>query len=486
MALHKDEPLDHSLSEPMRVSPRLHLSLAERKVLLWLGDVLVAGLASVGALWLWTFTRLHPFTLDFLAEQAHWIPILILSWTLVAWALDLYDPRLSPQVSTVVRRLLGVATVILIGYLLIFFVIAPRNMLPRRPLLYFLLLAVVGSGIWHWVYAATLARGALRQRVLIVGAGWSGRTLAETMQDKFAAEFEVLGFVDDDPTKQQTQIGNVPVLGKTSDVLRLAYERGPDTIVYAITHQLRSELFQVLLDCQAAGLSVIQMPAMYEALTERVPVEHVRNDWLLPSQVTGGQTSLTYRLFVHLLDWSFGLLAGLILLVVGPLVVLLIKLTSPGPILYRQIRLGRGGVPFEVLKFRSMVVDAEGESGPQWAALDDPRVTRVGRFLRVTRLDELPQVLNILRGDIHLVGPRPERPEFIAELEQEIPFYRARLAVKPGLTGWAQVKYRYGNTVEDALIKLEYDLYYIKNRSAGLDLSILFKTIGVILLFRGM
>jgi lipopolysaccharide/colanic/teichoic acid biosynthesis glycosyltransferase len=133
-----------------------------------------------------------------------------------------------------------------------------------------------------------------------------------------------------------------------------------------------------------------------------------------------------------------------------------------------------------------MVVDAEGESGPQWTALDDPRVTRVGRFLRVTRLDELPQVMNILRGDIHLVGPRPERPEFIAELEREIPFYRARLAVKPGLTGWAQVKYSYGNTVEDALIKLEYDLYYIKNRSAGLDLSILFKTIGVILLFRGM
>jgi exopolysaccharide biosynthesis polyprenyl glycosylphosphotransferase len=485
MALYKDEPLDHSLSETMRVSPRLHLSLTERKVLLWLGDVLVAGLASVGALWLWTFTRPHPFTLDFLAEQAHWIPILILSWTLVAWALDLYDPRLSPQVSTVMRRLLGVATVILIGYLLIFFIIAPRNMLPRRPLLYFLLLAVVGSGIWHWVYAATLARGALRQRILIVGAGWSGRTLAETMQGKFAAELEVLGFVDDDPTKQQTQIGNVPVLGDTSDVLRIAHEWGADTIVYAITHQLRSELFQVLLDCQAAGLSVIQMPAMYEALTERVPVEHVRNDWLLPSQVTGGQTSLTYRLFVHLLDWSFGLLAGLILLVVGPVVVLLIKLTSPGPILYRQIRLGRGGVPFEVLKFRSMVVDAEGESGPQWAALDDPRVTRVGRFLRVTRLDELPQVLNILRGDIHLVGPRPERPEFIAELEQEIPFYRARLAVKPGLTGWAQVKYRYGNTVEDALIKLEYDLYYIKNRSAGLDLSILFKTVGVILLFRG-
>jgi exopolysaccharide biosynthesis polyprenyl glycosylphosphotransferase len=485
MALYKDEPLDHSLTQPVRASPRLRLSRAERKVLLWLGDVFVTGLASVGALWLWTFTRPHPFSLDFLAEQAHWIPILILSWTLVAWALDLYDPRLWPQMSTVGRRLLGVATVILIGYLLIFFIIAPSNMLPRRPLLYFLLLALVGSGIWHWIYAATLARGPLRQRILIVGAGWCGRTLAETIQDEFAAEFEVLGFVDDDPAKQKTQISNVPVMGETPDVLKIARECGADTIVFAITHRLRSQLFQSLLDCQAAGLSVIQMPAMYEALTGRVPVEHVRNDWLLPNEVTGGQTPLTYRLFVHLLDWGFGLLAGLFLLVVGSLVALVIKLDSPGPIFYRQIRLGQGGVPIELLKFRSMMVDAEGEMGAQWATIDDPRVTRIGRLLRRTRLDELPQIINILRGDIHLIGPRPERPEFIADLEQEIPFYRTRLAVKPGLTGWAQIKYRYANTVEDALIKLEYDLYYVKNRSVPLDISILLKTVGVMLSFKG-
>jgi exopolysaccharide biosynthesis polyprenyl glycosylphosphotransferase len=486
MALYKDEPLEHSLTEPMRISPRVRLSLAERKVLLWLGDVFVTGVASVGALWLWTFTRPHPFTLDFLVEQAHWIPVLILSWTLVAWTLDLYNPQLAPQKSNVMRRLLGVATVILIGYLLIFFIIiAPRNMLPRRPLLYFLLLALVGSGLWRWAYAATLARGALRQRILIVGAGRSGTTLVATMQDKFAAEFEVLGFLDDGLAKQQVHIGDVPVLGETSDVLKIVHECKADAIVYAITHQLRPELFQALLDCRAAGLSVIQMPALYETLTGRVPVEHVRSEWLLPGEVTGGQAPLTYRLFTHLLDWSFGLIGGAFLLVVWPIVALLIKLDSPGPVFYRQVRLGRGGVPFELLKFRSMVADAEEENGAQWATDGDRRVTRMGRFLRRTRLDELPQIINILRGDIHLIGPRPERPEFIAQLEQELPFYRARLAVKPGLTGWAQVRYRYGNTVEDALIKLEYDLYYIKNRSALLDLSILLNTIGVILLFKG-
>ena len=275
------------------------------------------------------------------------------------------------------------------------------------------------------------------------------------------------------------------MLGTTPHVLDIACDQGADAVVYAITHRVQPEMFQLLLDCQAAGLSVIQMPALYETLTGRVPVEHVRSDWLLPGEVTGGQQPLTYRLFAHLLDWGFGLVGGLLLLLVGPLVVLLTRLDSPGPVFYRQVRLGRGGVPFELLKFRSMVADAEQGTGAQWATKDDPRVTRVGKFLRRTRLDELPQIINILRGDIHLIGPRPERPEFIAQLEHELPFYRARLAVKPGLTGWAQVMYRYGSSVEDALVKLEYDLYYIKNRSVLLDVSILLKTIGVILLFRG-
>jgi exopolysaccharide biosynthesis polyprenyl glycosylphosphotransferase len=383
-------------------------------------------------------------------------------------------------------RLLGVAGVMLAGYLPIFFIlVAPRQLLPRLPLLYFLFLALVGSALWRWVYAITLTQGALRQKAIIIGAGWAGRTLAELLQAEYAAEIQLVGFLDDDSAKQKVHVANVPVLGPTTDVLDIACDQGADAVVYAITHRVQPGMFQTLLDCQAAGLSVIQMPALYETLTGRVPVEHVRSDWLLPGEVTGGQAALTYRLFARLLDWVFGLIAGAFLLVVGPVLAILIKLDSPGPVFYRQVRLGRGGMPIELLKFRSMIANAEEEIGAQWAARDDPRVTRVGRFLRRTRLDELPQVINILHGDIRLVGPRPERPEFINQLEQELPFYRARLAVKPGLTGWAQVEYRYGSTVEDALIKLEYDLYYIKNRSVLLDVSILLKTIGVILLFKG-
>jgi exopolysaccharide biosynthesis polyprenyl glycosylphosphotransferase len=306
------------------------------------------------------------------------------------------------------------------------------------------------------------------------------------LHTEYSRDFQVTGFVDDDPSKQGKLVADMPVLGTTGMALKVARSSGANCIVYAITHQLQPEMFQALLDCQAAGLPVIQMPALYETLTGRVPVEHVRSDWLLSSEVTGGQAPLTYRLFTRLLDWSFGLIAGALLLALGPAVAVLIKLDSPGPVFYRQVRLGRGGSPFELLKFRSMVIHAEEEAGPQWAAKDDPRVTRVGRILRLTRLDELPQVLNILRGDIHLIGPRPERPELIAQLEQEVPFYRARLAVKPGLTGWAQVKFGYGNTVGDTLVKLQYDLYYIRHRSVALDLSILLKTIWVIVAFRGM
>jgi lipopolysaccharide/colanic/teichoic acid biosynthesis glycosyltransferase len=269
------------------------------------------------------------------------------------------------------------------------------------------------------------------------------------------------------------------------NTLEIAKQHQVNTIVYSITHQLRVETFKILLDCQSSGIPIVQMPTLYEALTERVPVQHVAKDWLLPTGLPGGQISLSYQLFVLIVDYLFCLFGGIFLVALGPLLVALIKLDSVGPAFYVQTRLGQGGRPFKLVKFRSMIVDAEQINGPQWATADDPRITRVGRVLRRMRLDELPQIINIVRGDIHLIGPRPERPEFYAELEEKIPFYSVRLAVKPGITGWAQIKYRYGSSVEDTLVKLQYDLYYIKNRSPLLDLKILLRTIWKILSFGG-
>lgn len=452
-----------------------HLTLTERKAILCLGDFLVACLAGLLALGFWSLTRTEPFFSDL---QTFWqcIPFTSILWILLMWAFDLYTPGLTTNVHRVARRFLGVSLVSLFVYLLLFF-FAPRNFLPRLPILYFVVIAFVLAVIWRAKWAASILSNAFQQRILIIGGGWGGRALAQAVRERNLADFEIVGFVDDDLVRQKSQVSGFPVLGPVKETLAIAKQHRVNAIVYSNLYQLRAGTFKILLDCQSSSIPIIQMPALYEVLTERVPVQHVANDWLLPTGFAGGQTSLSYRLFVWVLDHLFCLFGGIFLAILGPFLAVLIKLDSPGPVFYTQARLGQGGRIFRLVKFRSMVVDAEKANGPQWASEDDPRVTRVGKVLRRMRLDELPQVLNILRGDLHLIGPRPERPEFSAQLEKEIPFYTVRLAVKPGLTGWAQIKYRYGSTVEETLVKLQYDLYYIKNRSPLLDLKILLRTI---------
>jgi sugar transferase (PEP-CTERM system associated) len=239
----------------------------------------------------------------------------------------------------------------------------------------------------------------------------------------------------------------------------------------------------LLLSLKNRGVQVQDGNDVYESITGEVPIESIRLSWLLfSSGYFASRLFLFYKRFASLATSIVGLVLSLPLL---PLVVLAIKLSSPGHIFYRQIRVGRDGKVFRCYKFRTMRSDAEADSGPTWATDDDPRITRVGRFLRKTRIDEIPQLLNVLRGDMSLVGPRPERPEFVAALNQKIPYYHLRHSVRPGITGWAQILYRYGSSVEDAKEKLRYDLYYIKNMSVGLDLLIILSTVKIILLGRG-
>ena len=433
MAISDNKPIHLSPAPSIHWGTNLRPTLFERKILLFLGDILVIALACGGAVWLWNFTRPEPLTLDlnFVEYNYHWVFTLMGVWLALSWLLDLYHFKLTTQHTQIFFRLAGVMTIILLAYLLVFFVKAYDIALPRLPLFYALMLSFVGTNLWRWGYSQIVGQEAFRQRLLIIGAGWAGQTLASAIQTEAQAHFHLLGFVDNDPDKQKSYVANLPVIGQTPDILQLAHGHQADAIIYALPNQLRAETFQLLLDCQAAGLSIIQMPTLYETLTGRVPVEHVRNDWLLPIEVTGGRPALTYHIFNRLVDWSFIVVAGLFFLLFGPMIALLIKLDSPGPIFYSQIRSGKGGNPFKLIKFRSMRTDAEA-SGAKWATQNDNRVTRVGRFLRDSRLDELPQILNVLRGEIHLIGPRPERPEFVSKLEEEIPFYRARLVVKPG------------------------------------------------------
>ena len=243
--------------------------------------------------------------------------------------------------------------------------------------------------------------------------------------------------------------------------------------------------FQILLDAQEQGTEIARMQTIYEELLGRVPIHHLESDWVLRSFVDESRSGGLYELGKRLLD-IIGAIVGLALcLILLPFVGLAILINSGLPVFYWQERLGRGGKEFQIVKFRTMYQNAEKDGKAQMAGEKDPRITSVGNFLRVTRLDEFPQFLNVLRGEMSLVGPRAERAEWVSTFQQEIPFYRARLLVKPGITGWAQVNYGYAATVEDTSVKLEYDLYYIKHRSIVMDLAILLQTIGTVFGRRG-
>jgi sugar transferase (PEP-CTERM system associated) len=238
-----------------------------------------------------------------------------------------------------------------------------------------------------------------------------------------------------------------------------------------------------LLWMKSRGVLIQDATDVYEAVTGKVPLESLRLSWLLfsPTQ-RDARLVLVYERIAALLASTIGLLLSLPLI---PFIALAIKASSPGSIFYKQKRVGRAGAIFECYKFRTMRADAEADTGPTWASDDDPRITRVGRFLRTARLDEIPQLWNVFKGDMNLVGPRPERPEFVEKLSQEIPNYEFRHIIRPGITGWAQIRYGYGQSVADAREKLQYDLFYLKHMSPGLDLLILFETVKTVLLGRG-
>ena len=248
------------------------------------------------------------------------------------------------------------------------------------------------------------------------------------------------------------------------------------TIVLAVTQDVSGELYQYLSDSMQYGIEILPMPVLYEQLTGKVPVEHIGDHWSVSMPLEHPGTSVIWHATKRIFDIIWSLIGLVFLGLMFPFITIAILLDSPGPILYKQVRLGRNGKLYNLYKFRSMVADAE-KGQAVWAKKDDPRTTRVGRFLRRTHIDEFPQFINILKGEMSVVGPRPERPEFVEKLNQRIPFYRVRLAVKPGMAGWGLIHQGYGSSEDAALEKLQYDLYYIKHQSLWLDLYVLGRTI---------
>ncbi len=428
-----------------------------------------------------------------------WLTLLAAIWLMLAAINDCYDIRVAGNHTQIAPRLLLTTVEAGVLYLVAFFIFGRPavflNSIPDQHLatfdLYtpprlvpgmFLLALLPMVMLWRFGYARLLTSPSLRRRAIIVGVGVSGRALIRTIRQNLR-DYEFIGFVDDDPAIQKTYVAGLPVLGTCNDLISLVQSTGADEVILSMQHDLHDDLFTLLIECYERRIEVKPMTLLYEEVMGRVPVEHLGPQWFLES--SNAKTPIFFQIFKRFIDISVALFGLMFLAILFPLIALAIYLDSPGPIFYKQERSGKYGVPFRLLKFRSMIPDAEQTGQAKWAAKNDPRITRLGRFLRRTRLDELPQVINILKGDMSIVGPRPERPQFVDQLEQQIPFYRTRLSVTPGLTGWAQVKYRYGSSVEDALIKLQYDLYYIKHQSFVLDLLIIVKTMGVVLTFKG-
>jgi sugar transferase (PEP-CTERM system associated) len=400
---------------------------------------------------------------------------------LVLYANGLYDfgERLSPR--ELMIRLLRTFSIVSLASWAVFFVF-PSVETGRGVYALSLLFGASFVLAWRVLLGWILRSEGFSERILIVGADEKAIDIArETLARKHLG-YRVVGFLDDDPRLQGVSILNPRVIGTTAQACELALQHGVTRVVVAAMDYRGRLSMDALLHCKTRGVRVQEGSSYYEQITGKIMVEGLRKSWLIFSDgfVVSRGTLFAKRL-LDILVAGVGLVLALPFML---LVALAVRLDSPGPVFFRQDRVGRGGREFTLWKFRSMRTDAEA-GGARWAVQGDPRVTRVGRFIRKTRLDELPQLWNVLAGDMSLVGPRPERRMFVEQLKEVCPWYEQRLVVRPGLTGWAQVKAPYASTFEESIEKLKFDLYYIKNLSLFLDISILLSTARIVLLGRG-
>jgi len=327
---------------------------------------------------------------------------------------------------------------------------------------------------WRMAYAWLAQRPYLQERVYVLGTGERAQRLVQGLRQRSELGIEVVGWTGKVEGALTRESVASHLMENESEVHR---------VIVAMPDRRGTIPMPELLQLRLRGVKVEEATSWLEKMSGRIEVDELYPSWLIFQD--GFRSNATFVVLRRLLSILVSFVSSVLVLPLLPLVVLAIKLDSRGPVLYRQRRVGRGGATFYCYKFRTMRQDAEADTGPTWAGDDDPRITRVGRFLRASRLDEIPQLWCVLKGDMAFVGPRPERPEFVDWLSKQIPYYGVRHVVRPGVTGWAQVRYKYGNTADDAKQKLQYDLFYIKNASVGLDLLIMFQTIKTVLLGRG-
>jgi sugar transferase (PEP-CTERM system associated) len=391
--------------------------------------------------------------------------------------MDLYDMRRLADHGEMYSRILlliGTLAVLLAGVTYVY----PEFIVGRNVFLTGICILAITWTMWRWVYGRLILFPALRERVYLLGDGERARRIYDAIHSREELGMDVVGWVCDYNPENVTRESLANVLKD------LARRRAVDRVIVALTDRRTMMPVNELLEMRMNGVRIDDGTSLLEMVSGQIEVDELQPSWMIFSD--GFHLSSRHRFVRRIVSVILALILTILTFPFIPIVALLIKLTSSGPILYRQERVGMGGHVFHCLKFRTMRTNAEADSGPTWASDDDPRITKVGRFLRRSRLDEIPQIWNVLRGDMSFVGPRPERPEFVKKLSSKIRYYHLRHLARPGITGWAQINYGYGSSVEEAKEKLRYDLYYIRNVSVMLDLLIVFYTVRAVIFGRGV
>jgi sugar transferase (PEP-CTERM system associated) len=420
-----------------------------------------------------------------LNERNGWLKITLATAVclLILYFYDLYDFTVMGNRRELLLRLvqaLGIAWALLA--LLFYFV--PPLIIGRGVLIISVPLVLALLLGWRVMIHYLTGHPEIGEKILIVGAGQAGIDTAQAVWERRDAGYRIIGFVTEDEERVKEKLPAVRVLGATTELEEVVKDGGVDRIVIAVRERRGAFPTETLLRMSLAGdVSIEECTSFFERITGQVHLDMLRPSWLIFAG--RGRDTRLKTVFRETLHRLLGLIGLILSLPIAIVTAILIKLDSRGPVLYRQERVGKNGKIFEVIKFRSMKTDAEKDGVPIWATKEDDRTTRIGKIIRKIRVDEIPQFWNIIKGEMMFVGPRPERPHFVAQLAEEIHFYEHRHLVAPGLTGWAQIKYPYGASVEDARQKLQYDLYYIKNQSLPLDMVIVFETIKTVLFGKG-
>ena len=439
-----------------------------------------------GGIVLALYLRLGQDGVDYeLNERNGWSKIILatLVCLLVLYFYDLYDFTVTSN-----RRelMLGLVQALGIAWALLAFLFyfIPPLFIGRGVLIIAVPVVLILLLTWRILIHYLTGHPDIGEKILIVGTGTTAQATAKSVWERRDAGYRIVGFVTENGAKPSEMPSNINLIGSADNLEQIIKREKINRVVIAVRERRGTFPTETLLKMSLAGnVNIEECTSFFERVTGQVHIDMVRPSWL----IFGGRKRDTHlkTFFREVIHRSLALFGLIVSLPIAALTAILVKIDSKGPIFYSQERVGKNGIVFNVMKFRSMKTDAEKDGKPVWATADDDRTTRVGRVIRKIRVDEIPQFWNIIKGEMSFVGPRPERPHFVSQLAEEIPYYEHRHLTAPGLTGWAQIKHPYGASVEDARCKLQYDLYYIKNQSLALDLIIVFETVKTVLFSRG-